>query len=520
MHTTENSGESGLAGSSTDEAGSVPHFHRVQEGGGQTESTPEVHDGGDQGDGLPSGGGGYAAAFYAPAWKPHPYQQDGIEWLATRPEGALFFPPGLGKTSTSLAASILLGTVLKKRVRMLVMAPLKVCQTTWMDEPTKWLQFSHLKVGLAHGPDKELVLRDEYYDVVVINYDGIAWAAPLLAKGHTFDILLFDELTRVKNQASRRFKLLKPILNTFRFRWGLTGTPTANGLLDLFGQMYCLDLGQTFGRYITHYRLKYFYKVPGDEFRWHISKDSARRITEATAKTAMYVRPEDWLKLPELITIPIDVTLEKKEHDAYSRLENDFILKLEDGAITAANAGVLSSKLRQFTGGAVYTEDGVFYEEFGTSKLDALESLVEELNGEPLLVAYNFDHERQRILKRYPDAVVIKGGMTAGQVQLAISKWNAGLAPIMLVQPQAAAHGLNLQFGGACMCWYSLTFNLEDYLQLIARIYRQGQVQRVRNYVLLAKKTIDTYVYKVLNTKDATQMTFFDALRTLAKNKS
>lgn len=519
MYTTEDPREPRLAGPSSPDTETAPHLHRVQEGGGTSVATTETCDGGTTGDGLPSGGSGYARAFHAPPWVPHEYQTDGIKWLATRPEGALFFPPGLGKTSTSLAAIGFLSKVLGRKIRTLVLGPLKVCQTTWLDEPTKWEQFSHLKVGLAHGPDKAIVLMDNYYDIVVMNYDGIAWAHKILAQGHNFDVVIFDELTRLKNHNSRRFKDLKPILPSFKFRWGLTGTPTANGLLDLFGQMYCLDLGKTFGRYITHYRLKYFYKKPGDEFRWHITSDNSNRITHAVSTTAMYVRPEDWLKLPELMTIPIKVVLDQKVMDIYARLEEDFFLKIEDGAITAANAGVLSSKLRQFTGGAVYLEDGVLFEEFHKAKLDALESLVEELNGEPLLVAYNFDHERQRILKQFPDAVVIKGGMTAGQVQLAISKWNAGMAPIMLVQPQAAAHGLNLQFGGSCICWYSLTFNLEDYLQLIARIYRQGQVNRVRNYVLLAAKTIDNYIYKVLNNKDATQMTFFEELRIMAKNK-
>jgi hypothetical protein len=387
-----------------------------------------------------------------------------------------------------------------------------------MEEFTKWAQFAHLKVGLAHGYDKETVLRDTYYDVVVLNYDGIAWASEFLAKGHNFDILLCDELTRLKNHASRRFKVLKPLLRSFKFRWGLTGTPISNGLLDLFGQVYVLDEGKTFGRYVTHYRMKYFHKLPYDEFRWHISPTNAKLVTDKVSELAMYIKPEEWLKLPELITIPINVELPKDAFIRYKELEDDFMVKLDEGAITAANAGVLSSKLRQFTGGAVYLEDGKTTQEFHTAKIEAIESLVEELNGEPLIVAYNFDHERIRLHKSFPDAVVIKGGMTQGQVQLAISAWNSGTTPVMLVQPQAAAHGLNLQFGGSAICWFSLTFNLEDYLQLIARIYRQGQENRCKNYVLLANKTIDNYVFKVLSNKDATQVTFFEELRKMQQS--
>ncbi len=400
-----------------------------------------------------------------------------------------------------------------------------MCQTTWLDEPKKWFQFGHLKVGLAHGPDKQLVLNDDFYDIVIMNYDGIAWAGPLLAdragrKLHNFDILLYDELTKVKNQNSKRFKDLKKFIHTFMFKWGLTGTPAANGLIDLFGQIYALDDGKLLGRYITHFRMKWFYKKPGDEFRWYISPINAELLTQKVGELAMYVKPEEWLELPELIDIPVKVVLPKSAKEQYDAFEEDFLIKVQDGAITAANAGVLSSKLRQFVGGAVYLEGGATWEVFHDAKLDALEALVEELAGEPLLVAYNFDHERVRILERFPDAVVIKGGMSAGQTQVALAAWNSGLAPIMLVQPQAAAHGLNLQFGGSCMCWFSLTFNLEDYLQLIARIYRQGQKNRVRNYILLAQGTIDQYVFRVLTSKGVTQTTFFEELLKLGKNKS
>lgn len=525
MDVTETRGYEGSTRSDASDATSAPHLRGIQEGGGAAGSDAETLVREVEGDGLPMRGSGFAAAFQVPDWKPHGYQARGINWLAGSPESALFFPPGLGKTSTSLAASVAVSGALKRRVRMLVLAPLKVCQTTWMDEPTKWQQFQHLKVGLAHGPDKHLILNDDFYDIVVMNYDGLAWAQPLMVtkqghRIHNFDIILFDELTRVKNHASQRFKLLKPLLPTFTFRWGLTGTPAANGLLDLFGQVYALDLGKLLGRYVTHYRLKWFYKKPGDEFRWHITEANAKILTDKVGELAMYVKPEEWLELPELITIPIDVELDKKAKEIYNGFEEDFLVKIDDGAITAANAGVLSSKLRQFVGGAVYREGGEEWEVFHSTKLDALESLVEELNGEPLLVAYNFDHERVRILERFPEALCIKGGMSSGQTQQVISAWNAGMAPILLVQPQAAAHGLNLQFGGSCMCWFSLTFNLEDYLQLIARIYRQGQVNRVRNYVLLAKGTIDKYVFRVLNAKDSTQNTFFETLLNLGKNKS
>ena len=507
-----------MAGSDVTNTEWTSDVRGVQAGG----SAIETSAGGDAqhatDEGLSGGRGGQSgivqdltSAFAAKTWVPHKYQARGVDWLNERIAAGLFLPPGLGKSSISLAA------ILKRRAlglnhRTLLLAPLMVCRTTWMTEPSKWGQFQGLKVGLAHGADKQLILNDDYYDIVVMNYDGLEWAVPMLAKGHNFGILLCDEITRLKNTSSKRYKLLKPILPSFGSRWGLTGTPAANGLMDLFGQCYVMDLGQRLGRFITHYRLKYFHQLPHDQYRYYITPEKSRQLTEKLSDLAMYVAPEEWLDLPEFLVIPLPVDLESEVRKKYVFFEDEYMLNVEAGLVTAANAGVLTAKLRQFTGGAIYTEQGV-WESVGSAKLDRLDALIEELAGEPLMVAYQFDHEMQRIQARHPYALVLKGGMSAKAVEDAVHSWNSGNCPLLLVQPQTAALGLNLQFGGAAICWFTLTYNLEEFIQLNKRLHRQGQKQSVRCYLLAANKTIDQRVASVLAKKDVVQNDVFEALR-------
>jgi len=529
MSITENRETPRVAGPPVDGPQWTDDVHRVQAAGREpnadTEARPEratedelLVRGGRQLFVIPESSS-EVEGFLPQFWKPEQYQERGVEWLATRPAGALFLPPGMGKTSISLAAVSMVGQLLNKRVRTLVIAPLTVCLTTWQTEPAKWRQFSHLKVGLAHGSDKELILQDDYYDVVVINYDGIAWMAPLLAKGHNFQILLCDELTRLKHTTSKRFKTLKPLLPGFLFRWGLTGTPAANGLMDLFGQCYVLDGGQRLGKFITHFRLKYFYQKAFDQYRYFIRDVEAKQLIEKISDMAMYLDPKDYLTLPPLIDVPLEVEFTKDEMVQYKVLEDDFILKLQDNIVTAANAGVLTSKLRQFTGGAVYSSTGV-YDVVSRAKIDRLESLVEELAGEPLMVAYQFEHEYERLVKSFPDACAIRGGMSKNKLAETVEVWNQGQTPVLLVQPTAAALGLNLQFGGSVICWFSLTYNLEEYIQLIARLLRRGQTRSVMNYIISVKGTIDQHVAKVMVDKDATQNSVFEELKRLGVNNA
>jgi SNF2 family DNA or RNA helicase len=512
MHTTEDPGSEGLSRSDTSDAERQRRIPRIQDPNWGTSTASKTPHDTVKGNELPDlrseveraiSTNYVTNAFGAPFWQPRPYQVRGVDWLL-RPESALFLPPGLGKTAMGLAAIIMLKKM-KLNYRTLVLAPKTVCVTTWITEPKKWAQFQGLKVGFAWGPDsRERILKDNSYDVVVMNYDGLVWAAPILAQGHNFGVLLCDEITRLKNTQSKRFKIIKPLLASFTFRWGFTGTPCANGLLDLFGQVYILDQGKRLGRYITHFRFAYFHQLPYDKFRYFISPKRQEELVAKIKDLAMYVDEKEWLDLPELFHIPLKINLEIETRKKYDSLETDYILKVNDGVVTAANAGVLTSKLRQVTGGAVYTESPV-WEEVGTEKLDRLESLVEEMAGEPLIVAYLFEHELIRLKKKYPNALVIKGGMSPKAVQITVTQWNSGNAPLMFVQPASTSLGLNLQFGGAAICWFSITYNLEDFIQQVKRLHRSGQKRIVRNYMLLATKTIDERVSDILTRKNATQ---------------
>jgi len=489
----------------------------IQTTGGAAQTAASTHSEPAAGDGVHSGAGGLdgtvqvdLSGFAAKTWVPHDYQQRAVEWLVTRPEGALFLPPGMGKTSCSLEAFITLRKMGYAK-KMLILAPKKVCEATWPAEISKWFQFQGLTVGFAHGEDRVHVLKAKL-DIVLLNYDGLAWAHQHIKPG-MFDILLCDEITKLKNHKSKRFEYIKPLLPHFRFRWGLTGSPAANGLIDLFGQVYILDQGRRLGRYITHYRMKYFHQKPNDDYGWYITPEKSKMLIERLEDMAMYLDPKEWLNLPELLTIPRPVYLDKADQNKYEELEDQFIIKMEEaGYVTAANAGVLTSKLRQFTGGGIY-QDSETWHRVHDKKLDALEDLVDELAGAPLMVAYQFEHELIRLKERFPKALVLKGGMNSFVVKGTVDMWNSGAHEILLVQPSSAAHGLNLQFGGAAICWFTLTYNYEEYSQLIARIYRQGQTQRVFNYILAADKTIDARVARVLSAKDVVQEDLFKALK-------
>lgn len=490
---------------------------RVQAPRGGSAPVAEVHTSDTAEHGLPSGDGEFNGAvqadlegYAAKEWLPHEYQRRAVEWLATKPEAALFLPPGMGKTSCSLQAFITLRKMGYAK-KMLILAPKKVCETTWPAEVNKWFQFQGLTIGFAHGENRVHVLKAKL-DIVLLNYDGLVWAHRHISAG-MFDILLCDELTKLKNHKSKRFEFIKPLLPAFKFRWGLTGSPAANGLIDLFGQVFILDQGRRLGRYITHFRLKYFHQKAFDEYNWYITPDKQQLLINQISDLAMYLDPKEYLELPELLTVPRVVELDKDVLNKYEELEEQFILELESQQfVTAMNAGVLTSKLRQFTGGAIYI-DGQEWQHLHDAKLDALDDLVEEMAGTPLMVAYQFEHELLRLKERYPKALVLKGGMGGIAVKGTVEAWNTGQVPLLFVQPASASHGLNLQFGGSAICWYSLTYNFEEYSQLIARLYRQGQKNTVFNYILAAKGTIDTRVAKVLSHKDVVQEDLFKALR-------
>jgi SNF2 family DNA or RNA helicase len=325
--------------------------------------------------------------------------------------------------------------------------------------------------------------------------------------------LVVDESTKFKRANTKRFKLLKSMLGHFNRRYILTGTPTPNGLLDLFGQIFILDHGERLGRYITHYRNAFFFQTGFGGYKWIPKHDAFDQIVDKLSSITLRLDAKDYLDLPPRIVTDIPVDLPKAAFDQYKRLEKDFVLQLKKGDVTAFNAGALSVKLRQLTGGFMYLDHTQGkYEQVHGAKMDALVDLYESLQGAPLLVSYEFQPERQ-VLCDYFDAPYIGGGVTAKRGRELVKSWNHGDIPILFAHPQSVAHGLNLQDGGHHLCIYTPTWNLEYYEQFIRRLDRQGQKHPVNVYRLVVPGTVDRTVLRGIEKKDGDQRSLLDALK-------
>jgi SNF2 family DNA or RNA helicase len=451
-------------------------------------------------------------------WTPHPYQLTAIEGMLSKPGYGLFAEPGLGKTSTTLAAF----SVLKENNAakgLLVVAPLRPCYRVWPTEIAKWADFAGLKCVVLHGPNKAAALREKA-DVYVINYEGLAWLEKELAgmKAWPFDVLALDESTKVKNTQTVRFKTMKRLRDRFSRVWCLTGTPAPNGIENLFGQVFMLDGGERLGRYITHFRREYFDSVQqrwGTE--WFPRPDTQARVQAKIADITLALKAEDYLKMPRKIENRIEVELPAAALRVYKGIEDEFFAELGSGVVTAANAAAKGMKLRQITGGAVYGTEGA--SGLHDAKLEALADLIEEQEGQPLLVAVQFEHEVERIRAYLKDAAIpyLGGGVSPAKSNAIVDAWNAGEIPVLLAHPTSVAHGLNLQAGGNAVCWFSLTWNLEEFDQFNARVYRQGQTKPVTFHYIIAVDTIDDNVLTALRSKDRTQKALMNALKENAR---
>lgn len=456
---------------------------------------------------------------------PHQYQIDGARWLVQHPEAALFWEPGLGKTAVALTAFNALRRAGAVR-RALVVAPLRVAYAVWSarGEVGRWNDFAQLRVALLHGTKKAQAL-DVDADLYVINYDGIRWLIEsgglksLLDRG--VDLLIFDELSKMKHAKTQRFIAFKPWLGRFARRWGLTGTPVANGLLDLFGQAYVLDLGRALGRFITHYRRTYFTPTNRGVFvEWTPQPDAEPRIFTALAPLAQSLKATDCLELPELVERDVWVDLPDRAQMAYRELDRELITTVNDVTLSAKNAAVALMKCRQLCGGAIYHDEPVTHgvrgcEELHDAKLEALADLVDELQGQPLLVAYEFQHELARLRTRFGADVPALGGQThIREAANIIDAWNARALPLLLAHPASAGHGLNLQRGGSHVAWFTLPWDLELYIQLNDRVWRQGnEAARVIVHRFLARHTVDVDIRDLLARKRGGQEALFAALR-------
>lgn len=438
---------------------------------------------------------------------PHDYQKYAIEYIKSHPITALFLDMGLGKTVTTLTAirDLMYDTFEVRRV--LVVAPLRVARDTWPEELRKWDHLKDLTCSVVVGSvaERRRALQKKA-DIYIVNRENLVWLYEHCKM--PFDMVVLDELSSFKNHQAKRFRAIKALRPNVKRIVGLTGTPSGNGLMDLWAEFRILDMGERLGRYISQYRNLYFkpdkrngmvvysYKpLPGAE----------EAIYHQIADITVSMKATDYLEMPELVSVVKEVSLSEKEKKRYDELKKFLVLELPGGEVTAANAASLTLKLSQMANGAIYT-DGKDVAAIHDRKLDALEDLVESANGKPVLVAYWFKHDKDRIRKRM-EARELKEPQD-------FTDWNAGKIPVALIHPASAGHGLNLQQGGSILIWFGLTWSLELYQQTNARLWRQGQANKtVIIQHIVARDTIDERILNVLKHKDGTQAALIDAVK-------
>jgi SNF2 family DNA or RNA helicase len=482
-------------------------------------------------------------------WRPAAFQKRAVKFLLEHAAAALFLDPGLRKTSITLAAI----KILKKKGiinKVLIIAPLQICYSVWPREIEKWEDFNELKLAILHGPNKEEILQADEHDIYVINPEGLDWLLGMVRtrspvkgkiqvtvnmkrwKSFGFDTLVVDELTIFKHTGNGKSKGIKKVLHTFGRRWGLTGSPAANGLLDLFGQCYILDQGRTLGPYVSHYQREYF--NPAYPFGWTLKEGADQKIYRRLKPLALRMDADDYIDLPKLIENNIKVELPPEVMRVYLQLENNLIARLDAGKVTAATAAVASMKCRQIANGGVYLDPEVValvklpksqreWVDLHDEKVTVVEQLLEELQGSsPLLVSYDFGHDLSRLQARLGKDVPYIGGGVSPKRRLELEQlWNAGKLPVLLAHPQTAARGLNLQESGSHICWHSLTWDYELYDQYIRRIRRSGQkAKHVTVHHVIASGTIDEVVLTALKGKERGQQALFKALKTLRALRS
>lgn len=442
-------------------------------------------------------------------YNPHDYQRYAAEFIIAHPVAALLLDMGLGKTSITLTAinDLLFDSFEVHKV--LVVAPLRVARDTWSAEIEKWEHLKNLRYSVVIGTAQERISALCIpADIYIINRENIQWLVEESGFPFDFDMAVIDELSSFKNHQSKRFKAFMQIRPKLKRIIGLTGTPASNGLMDLFAEFKLLDMGERLGRFIGQYRNAYFQPDKRNGMVIYSYKplpNAERQIYDKISDITISMKAADHLKMPELISSEYMVQLSEKEKEKYDRLKKDLIFSTEDNEVTAANAASLSNKLSQMANGAVYSDDESVIE-IHDRKLDALEDIIESMNGIPLLVAYWFKHDLERIRKRF-EIREIKSSAD-------ISDWNSGKIPVALIHPASAGHGLNLQSGGSALVWFGLTWSLELYQQTNARLWRQGQTaDTVVIQYIIAKGTIDEQIMKALKAKDTTQAALITAVK-------
>lgn len=447
-------------------------------------------------------------------YSPHEYQRFATEYIETHPVAAVLLDMGLGKTSITLTALNNLLFDSFEVCRILVIAPLRVARNTWGAEIEKWDHLKGLKYSVAVGTETErMAALRKKADIYLINRENVQWLIAESSIPFDFDMVVVDELSSFKNHQTKRFKALMKVRPKVKRIVGLTGTPSSNGLMDLWAEFRLLDMGERLGRFIGQYRTSYFRpdKQNGQVvFSYKPLQGAEKQIYGKISDITISMKSTDHLQMPELVNSRYTVYLSERENSRYAELKEELVLQLPDGEITAANAASLSGKLSQMANGAVYTDAGETVA-IHERKLDALEDIIEAANGKPVLVAYWFKHDLERISERLKNLHIPFSRLdTDGSIR----KWNAGEIPVVLIHPASAGHGLNLQSGGNTLVWFGLTWSLELYQQTVARPWRQGQASKtVVVQHIITKGTIDERIMRALSEKDTTQAALIDAVK-------
>ena len=446
-------------------------------------------------------------------YEPHEYQVYAAEYIKSHEVSAVLLECGLGKTAITLTAidGLMFDSFDIRKV--LVIAPVRVAKMSWPDEIRKWDHLHGLRYSVAAGTEAERIKAlKEPADIYLINRENVQWLVEKSGIPFDFDMVVVDELSSFKNHQAKRFKALMKVRPKVKRIVGLTGTPSSNGLMDLFAEYKLLDMGERLGRFIGQYRNAYFRpdKANGPVvYSYKLLPGAEDAIYARISDITISMKSADHLKMPELVNSRYMVHLDKNELLKYAKMREELILKLPKGEVTAANAAALSGKLVQMANGAVYSDDGES-ERIHDRKLDALEDIIESANGKPVLVAYWYQHDLERIVERLAELKVDSCRLDKEQ---SIRRWNEGNVPVGLIHPASAGHGLNLQSGGSILVWFGLTWSLELYQQTVARLWRQGQENTVSVIHIIAAKTIDERIMDALEAKDNTQKALIEAVK-------
>ena len=442
-------------------------------------------------------------------YRPHEYQRYATDFILTHPVAAILLDMGLGKSVITLSAIWELCLDRFEIGRVLVIAPLRVARDTWPAEIRKWDHLKGLTCSVAVGTaaERRAALCEPAF-IHIINRENVQWLIEESGLPFDYDMVVIDELSSFKSHQAKRFRSLMKVRPLIRRIVGLTGTPSSNGLMDLWAEVRVLDMGKRLGRFITHYRDSFF--LPDKRSAQRVFSYKPRPGAEAEiyrriADISISMKTADYLKMPACVMNEVRVSMSDSEAQLYQTMKDDLVVTLKGEEIDAVNAAALSGKLCQMANGALYGEDGRALP-IHDRKLDALEDLIEAANGKPVLVAYWFRHDLQRIRERFPIAREIRAGRD-------IADWNAGEIPVALIHPASAGHGLNLQAGGSTLIWFGLTWSLELYQQTNARLWRQGQKDAVGVQHIITQGTIDEQVMAALRRKDQTQAALIEAVK-------